>query len=101
MAMSEEDFFEKYKPIQHPAEGEGIHYFQKFDPDLKFVQGHDPHFVWSAVDGDDGNIYVVPGFCVVNLIYYVITLVPWEDKDLTNIEVLWHESEEEDDDEEE
>ena len=48
--------------------------------------------VWTLIDGDDGNIYAVAGYHIVNKIDYVITKKEWKTGDET---AMWFESEEE------
>ena len=83
--ISEDDFFERYIPVNTPGtepnSGEFYHEFEH-------VKGLDPHNVWTIVDGDDGGMYAIPGFHIVNRVCYVVTEKPWE----TGLEeALWME----------
>ena len=93
---------DRFKPVGHPTEGEGVYHFQTNGDDQKFVQAINHHHVWSVVDGDDGGMYLCPGFRLVNLVLYVVTLVPWTDEEEDSLhDVVWHmpeEPDEEDDD---
>ncbi len=45
------------------------------------VRAADPHLVWSLVDGEDGNLWLLPGFRVVNALGdYVMSERPWQDE---------------------
>jgi hypothetical protein len=43
------------------------------------VKDLDEHYVWTIVDGDDGNMYADPGFHIVNKVGYTVTEQPWSD----------------------
>jgi hypothetical protein len=73
----------KYKPIKNQftqkQEGEFVEdKFETYGEELAFVLGADPRCVWTLVDGDDGNLYIVDGYHLVNRINYFITEVPFE-----------------------
>jgi hypothetical protein len=88
--MNWEDQFEaweaKYQPIKNQytqkQEGEFIEdKFETYGDDLEFVLSvckTDPRKVWTLVDGDDGNLYIVDGYHLVNRINYFITKKPLE-----------------------
>jgi len=37
--------------------------------------------VWTVVEGDDGRLYALTGFHIVNKLYYAITEEPWTEED--------------------
>jgi hypothetical protein len=45
--------------------------FETFGDELQFVAGHDPAYVWTWIEGHDGQ-YVVSGMHVVNRLGYFI-----------------------------
>lgn len=48
------------------------------------VRDSDPHHVWSIVDGEDGNLWLLPGFRVVNATGdYVKSERPWQDESVS------------------
>lgn len=59
--------------------------FETYGEELEFIRQQDPRRVWTLVDGDDGDQYVISGPHVVNRIGYLVskTLIP----DNTLIEV--------------
>lgn len=83
---SEQEFHEKYKPIDHPLSGEPTWTWQE----LK--ENNIPtHKVWTIVetgDAEDENWYATPGYHIVNKIDYAVTEVPWEHE---NITAVWFE----------
>jgi hypothetical protein len=50
--------------------------FETYGPELEFVRSQDDRTVWTLVDGDDGDLYVVSGYHFVNRIGYLISTVP-------------------------
>jgi hypothetical protein len=67
-----EDFEAAYGAIR-PEEGAGAFTFEQ-------VRHSDPHHVWSVVEGDDGNLWLLPGFRTVNALgEYVRSERPWHD----------------------
>ena len=45
--------------------------FETFGDEFAFVRRYDPDKVWTLVDGDDGDMYVVSGFHLVNRVGYL------------------------------
>lgn len=39
-----------------------------------------PNYLWTVIDGNDGEIYVTPGFRFVNRIHYMVSTEPWTDE---------------------
>ena len=56
------------------GEGRGC-LFETHGRELEFVRRQDPRTVWTFVDGDDDDQYVVSGFHFVNRIGYLISTV--------------------------
>jgi hypothetical protein len=40
-----------------------------------------PRTVWTIVDGDDGEMYVLPGFHLVNRVLYFVSNEEWESEE--------------------
>lgn len=53
--------------------------FETFGEEFAFVRRHDPRKVWTLVDGDDGDMYVISGCHFVNRIGYLISRDPVPD----------------------
>ena len=73
----------KYRPIKNQytqkQEGEFVEdKFETYGEELDFVRAQDPRCIWTLVDGDDGNLYIVDGYHLVNRINYFVTEVPFE-----------------------
>src|SRR5580765_4047590 len=81
--MSEEEFDASYPLITNhlnrnaswgDGDGPGC-LFETYGDELEFVRQQDPQTVWTFVDGDDGDQYVISGFHFVNRIGYLISTV--------------------------
>jgi hypothetical protein len=53
--------------------------FETHGEELAFVRRQAPNTVWTFVDGDDGDQYVLSGFHLVNRIGYLVSTVPVPD----------------------
>ena len=59
--------------------------FETYGEELTFVRQQDPRTIWTLVDGDDGDQYLINGFHFVNRIGYLVSTVPVPEE--TDIEV--------------
>ena len=69
----------KYQPIQNHFDGSDK--FETYGAELDYVlsiANSEPARVWTLVDGDDGNLYIVSGYHLVNRVNYFITKNPCE-----------------------
>lgn len=57
------------------GEGAGC-LFEPHGEELEFVRRQSPDTVWTLVDGDDGDLYVINYYHLVNRIGYLISIVP-------------------------
>jgi hypothetical protein len=69
-------------------------YGEELDHVLK-IANSEPNRVWTLVDGDDGNMYIINGYHLVNRINYFITAYPFEGEFLEVPYCIFEESEEE------
>lgn len=80
--LKEDEFHEQYKPMENPEHSPGFYQFDAYDDKdigfLSFMAFHYPEYVWTRIDGDDGCIYIINGWHIVNRIDYVVTEVPWQ-----------------------
>src|ERR1700730_15839712 len=82
--LSEDDLDAQYpfrrnhlNPTATWAYGEGPGcLFEPFGQELEFLRQQDPRNVWTLLDGEDGDLYVVNGFHFVNRLGYLISTVP-------------------------
>ncbi len=86
-AMNFDVWWEKYKPLTNPVEGNdsGISYcnehfvFETFGKDIATVQAtrqSNPDNLWTVLDCD-GKIRLAPGYHHVNRLGYAICTVPY------------------------
>jgi hypothetical protein len=89
--ISTDEWMDQYQPIPIPAgapsagwvvgeDGEGAKsYLHDWTDDLCLaaLEAADQKQVWTWIDGDDGNQYIVSGARMVNRIGYFICAVPW------------------------
>lgn len=59
--------------------------FETYGEELDFVRLQDPRTVWTLIDGEDGDLYVISGCHFVNRIGYLVSTVPVPDE--TEIQV--------------
>ena len=70
--ITEDDFEAIYRPVAFGPHADHVH--PHLDAEVRTAAGHN---VWTIVDGDDGNLWALPGLHVVNRVGYVITEKPW------------------------
>jgi len=75
--MTFDSWMETYKPVKNHIDTnsacEGL-MFETYGPELEFVQQQHPNCVWTYIE-EDGELYVVSGFHVVDRIGYFVTEV--------------------------
>ena len=85
LTLHEDAFYEFFRPYRHPQAscdiwgGVGL---EAFGDDLKLVKSLPATHLWTVVDGDDGNQWILTGIHTVNLICYLITEVPHDWRDI-------------------
>jgi hypothetical protein len=85
--LTEDEFDEKYTLLPNHLnptatwEYGGDHgcLFETYGEELQFVRSQDPATIWTVVDGDDGDLYVVSGYHFVNRAGYLISTTPVPD----------------------
>ena len=80
LILHEDAFYEYFKPYRHPLASHDIwggHGLETFGDDLCLVRSLDENYVWTVVDGDDGDDqWITPGIRFVNRICYLVTENP-------------------------
>jgi len=85
LALHEDAFYEFFRSYRHPKSscdiwgGIGLETFGK---DLELVKSLPVESVWTVVDGDDLDQWILPGIHMVNRICYLVTEVPHDWKDI-------------------
>ena len=82
--LTEDQFDTEFKPVENIDQGNGIYHFDAYDEKdsgfLQFMATNYPSHVWTRIEGDDGCLYNINGWHIVNRIDYVITEIPWKEK---------------------
>ena len=52
--------------------------FETFDEELDFVRFSDPSRICTLIEGDDGDLYIVSGYHLVNRLGYFILEEPFD-----------------------
>ena len=74
------EWTEKYKPIpNHFSKHEDM--FETYGEELEFVRSQKDKHIWTLVEGDSGDLYIVDGYHFVNRLNYFITELPYEGKE--------------------
>src|ERR1700733_2815397 len=63
--------------------------FETFGEELDFVGSQDPRTIWTLVDGDDGNQYIISGYRLVSRIGYLISTVPFPEDACIEVPILF------------
>lgn len=66
----------KYQPIQNHIDTNAYDKFETYGKELDYVlsiANSKPARVWTLVEADDGNLYIVNGYHLVNRLNYFIT----------------------------
>ena len=85
--LTEDEFDDRYQLVPNHinrsagwAIGEaGGCLFETHGEEFAFVRRQDPLTVWTLVDGDDGDMYLVSGLHFVNRVGYLLSTVPIPD----------------------
>jgi hypothetical protein len=92
--MTEEEWFETYKPIPNHLDenasfndGEHGYMFETYGDEVEFVKAQDENRIWMYGDGDDGGSYIWSGWGFVNRLGYFITEVPFPDNTTIQVQV--------------
>lgn len=81
MRKSDYDIFvEKFQP--ELDEYESIKLYETYGEDYNYVRensGEKCEFLWTIIESDNGNLYISPGFHLVNRMNYILARIPWEE----------------------
>jgi hypothetical protein len=76
----EDVFYEHFRPFRHPTASFnnicGGHGLETFGEDLQLAFEFDENFVWTVVDGEGPDQWIIPGFHRVNRICFLLCEVP-------------------------
>ena len=79
--LTYDEFEAQFKPVENPDHDHGVFQFDAYDKNdsdfLEFMSVNYPNHIWTRIDGEDGCIYNINGWHIVNRIDYIITEIPW------------------------
>jgi hypothetical protein len=84
MELTEDEFSDRYPLVPNhinPSAGWDIGeaggcLFETYGEEFEFVRRQNPRNVWTLVDGDDGDMYVISGLHFVNRVGYLLSTIP-------------------------
>ena len=85
--MTEDEWYEKYKPIKNPLDPNASwngEMFETYGEEIEFVKSTPDNFVWTLLDVD-GKSLIVNGQSWVNRMGYFVCEVPWNDDEFHEI----------------
>lgn len=81
--LTEDEFDDRYPLVPNhinPSAGWAIDehgcLFETYGEEFAFVSRHDPRKVWTLVDGDDGDMYLISGLHFINRVGYLLSTIP-------------------------
>lgn len=85
--LSEDEFDEQYPLVQNHLNpnaswgfgDSGGCLFETYGDELLFVRRQDPATIWTLIDGENGDLYVISGYHFVNRIGYLVSKSPVPD----------------------
>jgi hypothetical protein len=85
--LTEDEFDDRYPLVPNhinPSTGWAIGdtggcLFETFGEEFAFIQRQDPSRVWTLIDGEDGDMYVINGLHFVNRVGYLLSTIPVPD----------------------
>ena len=85
MTITYEIFEETYKPIKNPFVQDSSYdgyMFETYGVELAHVREQDNKNIWTIINCDNEEQYIVPGYAIVNRIGYLLCNIPWESEDI-------------------
>jgi|GEM_PF-2890751 len=81
IALTEDEFDAHYTPISNHLDANASWsydeapgcLFETYGAELEFVRQQAPGTIWTVVDGEDDDMYIVSGYHLVNRIGYLVT----------------------------
>lgn len=79
LILHEDVFYEHFVPYRHPEARHNIWGglgLETFGEDMALVRYLDANYVWTVLDGENNDQWIVPGIHYVNRVCYLISLIP-------------------------
>lgn len=83
--LNYEQWVEKYRPLLNPITEDnsyGNTALETFGEELNFVKSFDNNRIWTLKECTDEEMWIIPGYCVVDRYLYFVTEVPWENENI-------------------
>jgi hypothetical protein len=61
--------------------------FETFGPEFEYVRRYDPRKVWTVVDGDGGDMFVINGLHMVNRVGYLLSRDPAPENSVIEVRI--------------
>ena len=86
--MTEDEWWSIYQPktnhLDSNASWNGT-MFETYGEEVEFVQSTPDNFVWTLLEGDEGQTLISNGYSFVNRLGYFICEVPWNENEFHEI----------------
>lgn len=85
MIITFEIFEETYKPQKNPFVQDSSYdgcMFETYGVELAHVKEQDNKNIWTIINCENEEIWIIPGFHFVDRFGYFITEIPWESEDI-------------------
>ncbi len=85
MIISYDEWKEKYIPCYNKLTLDGPYenqMFETYGEALDFVKESDNELIWTLIDGENNNSWIIPGFHIVDRIGYFICQIAWTNEDI-------------------
>lgn len=80
-----DEFFEKYNPqLNHftSSINEDIYTFETFGEELKYVKKQNNQQIWTLVECENEEVWIIPGYHLINRLNYYITEKKWKSENI-------------------
>lgn len=77
--MTYDEFIDTFRPVKNHFEDAAFdgYLFETYAEQADYVRWQPERRIWTIIEGDDGELYLVDGYHWVNRLGYFITEVPW------------------------
>ena len=85
MIIQYDDWKEKYIPIENELVDDSPYsktMFETYGKEIEFVLTYKHENIWTLIDGENNNSWIIPGFHIVDRIGYFICQIAWTNEDI-------------------
>ena len=85
--LTYEEWFDKYQPIKNHLDDNSSYdgyMFETFGKEIEFITHPSihPSLIWTLIEGDYGDRWIIPGYHLVNRLGYFYSEIPCNDKNI-------------------